>query len=93
MTLTSYARPTLNTSVVGKSVLRESVGNLRSTLSNAAAVSVGRFRSGHREIIDEFVKSINEGSEPPVTPESAATTVRVLEEVVQQLESQKGFGV
>lgn len=55
------------------------------TASTTAKVILGK-RGGHRVVINEFIKSIQNDTEPPVTAEDGRKVLEILEKVVSQLD-------
>lgn len=47
------------------------------------------YKEGHKRLIPQFVNSIREDLEPPVTGEDGRETIRVIEEILQQIGSAK----
>ncbi|MEX0762552.1 MAG: Gfo/Idh/MocA family oxidoreductase [Dehalococcoidia bacterium] len=86
MIMTRYSRRNRGHATVGLSVVNESFGKIRQLASNTLNIKAGRFKSGHERIIEEFARSVKEDLPPPVSAESAAETVTVLEEIVRQLD-------
>jgi len=87
MTLLHYRRRELKPVSVGLSLLRESVQLGGSFVSNAIRVATKRTRSTHEIIISELADSILAGSEPPVSAEEGREAVRVLNMVVEDIET------
>jgi len=57
---------------------------LSSTASTAARVILGK-RGGHRILIEEFIESIQNGTELPITAEDDRRTLKLLEEITSQM--------
>lgn len=57
---------------------------LMSTASTAVRVLLGK-RGGHRSLINQFVESIQNGQEPPVTAEDGRQTLKLLERITSQM--------
>lgn len=58
---------------------------LTSTASAVVNVISGRFHCGHRTLIQRFIESIQNDTEPPVTMEEGREVVRVLEKITAQI--------
>jgi predicted dehydrogenase len=87
MTVVHYRRPELKAIPVGLSLLGESVQLMRAFASNAIRLATRRVRSTHEIIISQFADSILSGSATPVTAEEGREAVRVLNMVVENIES------
>lgn len=87
MNLVRYRRTQLKPVVVGLSLLSESAQLAGAFISNSIRVATRRARSTHEIIISEFADSILEGSNPPVSAEEGREAVRVLNMVVENIES------
>jgi len=59
-------------------------------LGNVIRTVTGRARLGHDVVIDEFVDSVRDGTEPPVTGEEGREVIRVMETVVGKLREKYG---
>jgi predicted dehydrogenase len=57
---------------------------LSNTLSTGARVFLGK-RGGHRVLISEFIESVQNGTEPPVTAEDGRRILGLLEEITRQM--------
>jgi predicted dehydrogenase len=68
-------------------LLSESAQLAGAFISNSIRVATRRARSTHEIIISEFADSILEGSNPPVSAEEGREAVRVLNMVVENIES------
>ena len=90
MTLSTFSRNSLKRRVVARSVLRDAAGKIASVVGNAASVATGRFMSGHERVMDGFVKAVRDDSPVPVSPELAAASVQVLDEIVRQVTPRDG---
>jgi predicted dehydrogenase len=87
MNVVQYRRTELKPIPVGLSLLRESVQLMRAFASNAIRVAARKVRSTHEIIISQFADSILSGSAPPVSAEEGREAVRVLNLVVENIES------
>jgi predicted dehydrogenase len=59
--------------------LRQGLSLLACTASAVTEVATGRFRGGHLQIIDEFLQSVRNGTDSPVSVQQAREVIRVLE--------------
>ncbi len=87
MNVLHYRRTELKPGPVGLSLLRESAQLAGALVSNSIRVATRRVRSTHEAIISQFADSILAGSEPPVSAEEGREAVRVLNMVVDNIES------
>jgi len=87
MTVLHYRRTELKPVPVGLSLLRESAQLAGAFVSNSIRVATRRVRSTHEIIISQFADSILSGSEPPVSAEEGREAIRVLNMVVENIES------
>ena len=87
MNVVHYRRTELKPIPVGLSLLTESVELMRAFVSNAIRVASRQVRSTHEIIISQFADSILSGSAPPVSAEEGREAVRVLNMVVENIES------
>jgi len=87
MNVLRYRRTELKPGPVGLSLLRESAQLAGALVSNSIRVATRRVRSTHEAIISQFADSILAGSEPPVSAEEGREAVRVLNMVVDNIES------
>ena len=55
--------------------------------TNALRVATGRLKLGHDILIEKFVRSLLDGTQPPVTGEEGRETVRVMEMIVSELKN------
>lgn len=74
---------------VGLSVLSETSQTVRGLLANWVRYATGRLGSTHETIVGEFARSIQNGTEPPVTGEDGRETVRVLNMIVEKLDGKR----
>lgn len=65
--------------------LEQSFQRLVGTASTTLSVISGRFRGGHRNLIQKFVESLQNGTEPPVTMEKAREVVRLYQAITAQI--------
>jgi len=87
MIVMHYRRIELEHIPVGFSLLRESVQLVRDFVSNTIRVAAKKVRSTHEIIISQFADSILSGSAPPVSAKEGREAVRVLNMVVENIES------
>jgi predicted dehydrogenase len=87
MNVLHYRRTELKPAPVGLSLLRESAQLAGAFVSNSIRVATRRVRSTHEIIISQFADSILSGSEPPVSAEEGREAVRVLNMVVENIET------
>jgi len=71
----------------GMENLSQGVRQLTGTVSTALKVILGRLGSGHYNLIQRFIESIQNDTESPVTAEEAREVVRVFEEITGQIGS------
>jgi predicted dehydrogenase len=86
-TVVLHRRPDLRPSTLGFSTLREAAQMMRGTLGTAVSYATGRLENTHQRLVREFVESIVEGKAVPVTAEEGREAVRVMDLVVQKLNS------
>jgi len=67
--------------------LSQSFSILASTISTTLSVISGKFHSGHYTLIERFIESIQDDSEPPVTLQETRDVMEVLERVTAQIKS------
>ena len=65
--------------------LGQSLSMLASTVSTTLSVISGKFHNGHYILIQRFIKSIQNDTEPPVTLQEARDVIEVLEKVTAQI--------
>ena len=87
MNVLHYRRTELKPGPVGLSLLRESGQLAGAFISNSIRVATRTVRSTHEIIISQFADSILSGSEPPVSAEEGREAVRVLNMVVENIET------
>jgi hypothetical protein len=87
MNVVHYKRAELKPAPVGFSLLRESAQLAGAFVSNSIRVATRRVRSTHEIIISQLADSILSGSEPPVSAEEGREAVRVLNMVVEDIET------
>jgi predicted dehydrogenase len=87
MSVVHYKRAELKPVPVGFSLLREGAELAGAFVSNAIRVATRRVRSTHEIIISQLADSILSGSEPPVSAEEGREAVRVLNMVVEDIET------
>ena len=71
----------------GASISSQIIGGLA---QNAFELLTGRLRLGHETLIEQFIDSILNNSQPPVTAEEGRETVRVMEMIVQRVKEKYG---
>jgi len=87
-TVVLYRRPDLKPSTLGFSTVREAAQMMLGTLGTALSYASGRLEDTHQRLVREFVESIIEGKPIPVTAEQGREAVRVMDLIVQKLNSQ-----
>jgi predicted dehydrogenase len=87
MNVVHYQRNKLKPVPVGFSLLRESAELAGAFVSNAIRVATRRVHSTHEIIISQMTDCILSGSEPPVSAEEGREAVRVLNMIVEDIES------
>jgi predicted dehydrogenase len=87
MSVLHYRRTMLTPTLVGLSLLRESVQLASAFISNSIRFATRRVRSTHEIIISQFADSILSGSDPPVSADEGREAVRVLNMVVDNIET------
>jgi predicted dehydrogenase len=87
MNMLRYQRTELKPVAVGLSLLRESVQLAGAFVSNSIRVATRNVHSTHEIIISQFADSILDGSKPPVSAEEGREAVRVLNMIVEAVES------
>jgi predicted dehydrogenase len=87
MNLLRYRRTELKPVPVGLSLLRESVQSAAAFVSNSFRVATRSVRSTHEIIISRFADSILSGSDTPVSAEEGREAVRVLNMIVENVET------
>ena len=65
--------------------LGQSFSILASTLSTTLSVISGKFHNGHYTLIQRFIESIQNDTEPPVTLQEARDVIEVVEKVTAQI--------
>lgn len=70
------------------SVSSQIIGGLA---QNAFELIMGRLRLGHKTLIEEFISSILNNSQPPVTTQEGRETVRVMEMIVERFREKYGI--
>lgn len=90
MCIIRYRRPKLKPFPIGLSLLSESAQIMRNLLSNGIRFATGRLRSTHDILIERFVESITDGTEPPVTAEEGREAVRMINMIISRLKEKFG---
>ena len=85
--LTRYTREDITAGKVAMSQVRQAGQLLRDTLSVGARYATGRVPSTHDVMCERFCACVAEGAPSPVPAEEGRETVRVLREIVDQLEA------
>jgi predicted dehydrogenase len=80
----------LKPSTLGFSTLSEAAQMMRGTLGTAVSYVSRRLENTHQRLIRGFVESISEGKPIPVTAEEGREAVRVMDLIVQRLNSSIG---
>ncbi len=65
--------------------LGQSFSMLASTVSTTLSVISGKFHNGHYTLIQRFIESIQNDTEPPVTLQEARDVIEVVEKVTAQI--------
>ncbi len=65
--------------------LGQSFSILAGTVSTSLSVISGKFRNGHYTLIQRFVESIQNNTEPPVTLQEARDVIEVVEKITTQI--------
>jgi predicted dehydrogenase len=87
--LTQYGAGTATRRSRGWENLRQGISMFTDTLSGAMGVLTGTYHSGHYTIMNRFVDSILNGTEPPVTMKDVRGVMEVLDEVTAQIKAQR----
>jgi len=82
-----YKREYLKPTSVAVSSLSIAGQTIRGVVSNAFKVMLHRPMLGHDIMIEKFVKSIINDQPVPVTPEEGRETIRIMEMIVNKLNS------
>jgi predicted dehydrogenase len=90
MYLVQYRRHSLKPVTIGLSLLRESAQIAWDLLSNVGQFATRRLHGTHDILIEQFVDSIRNETEPPVTVEEGREAVRVINMIVERLEEKYG---
>ena len=85
MTEYGRGRMTYNSHVAEN--LKQGWQQLAGTAAVILNVLSGRYSTGHEAVISGFVRSLQQGTEMPVSMEQAREVVRVVEKIAQQVES------
>ncbi len=85
-----YRRSQLTPLMVALSALSEAAQAMKSVLWSGVSVFTGLNRSTHDVLIRQFVESIRNGTEPPVTASHGREAVRVMNLIVEQLRQTTG---
>ena len=61
---------------------------VKGTVSSSLKAATGRryYKAGHQSLMRQFIISIRDDLEPPVTGEDGRETIRVLEEIWKQID-------
>lgn len=84
--LVHYRRPRLVPVSVGWSALEEAGQILKSVFLTSVQALLGRLPRAHDLLIQQFLESIRNGTEPPVRAEEGREAVRVMELIAKQLQ-------
>ncbi len=84
--LVRYEVPTGTVSSCALANLNRSIQILSSTIQIGTAKLLGKYQSGHQAIIHEFIHSILNNSQPPVTGIDGREAVRLLAKVIKMTE-------
>ncbi|MCK4823043.1 hypothetical protein KA005_45195, partial [bacterium] len=69
--------------------LNQGFSILANTIFATLSVLSGKFHWGHYNLIQRFIESIQNDTEPPVTGEEGREVVRVLEKITAQIGNKK----
>lgn len=83
--LTRSTRPDLSAAGVWKSALREEASRLAEMARTAVSYASGKRKGGHRVLLEQFARALQNGSPSPVPPEEGLEVTRILEELASQL--------
>lgn len=87
MLLTRYRREHLKPTSVASSSLSVAAQTITGVVSNVFKVCLGKSLLGHDNMIKKFVESIIDDKPVPVTPEEGKETIKVMEMIVNKLNS------
>jgi predicted dehydrogenase len=88
-TLTSRRRPNLSPLPIGLSTLGEASQIISSGLTTAFDLATKRYTQTHQELLAAFANSLREGSPSPVPGTEGRESIRVMNLVSDQLQSQQ----
>jgi len=74
---------------VGLDSLRQSSQILASTLSNVGKVATGNWMTGHDLYIQQYAKALQEGTPAPVSIQEGYEVIKILDQMIKELESQE----
>ncbi len=86
MILTIHRRRRLDAFAIGKSSLVHVWELLGGIASNSLSMLAHRSPLGHYHLIREFVKSVQDGKDPPISMEEGRETVRIMESIGNKVE-------
>ena len=87
MYLVNSRRPKLSPVPVALSILSESGQIVQNLVSKGVRLAAGRYENTHDIIVSRFVDSISNNTESPVSAEEGREAVRVLNMIVEKLDS------
>jgi predicted dehydrogenase len=87
MTCLTSKRTNLSYQTIAKEGLSTFGSYTAQFASNAMKLALGRLRLGHEVIISQFLRSVADGTPPPVSFQEARDTVAIVEKIVSRLPS------
>ncbi len=88
--LVHYNQTSLRPWRVGRSLVGGAIQNLWTACGNTVRYATGRIRSTHERLLEGFVDSIQTGQPAPVPGEDGREAVRVMNLIVEELDSPVG---
>jgi predicted dehydrogenase len=85
-TVSRYHRNSLKPVEIAASSLREASQIVEGVLGTGLTVATGRFQNTHELLIRQFLESIENGGQPPVSAQEGREAVRVMNQIVEQLQ-------
>jgi predicted dehydrogenase len=89
MSLIRHRRPTLQRWMVAASGIRAATTVVADTLRTGMVALTHRYRDSHQLLVEQFVKSVRDGTPSPVSAEAGREAVRVMSLVAQSLEGRR----
>lgn len=93
MLLNEHFLEDLDYKSIGKSAISDWSQLTKDIISNSIGVLTGSKKAGTDKVIEEFVKSIHDGTRPPITGEEGKKAVEVVEKIVDNYKEKYGEGV